>query len=92
MITFMGDIALLSNNLNSTYIPEHPYIANLEYVIGNVRELKPKINKVNLISDCMNFEDYFGSKPVALTIANNHILDYGIEGLQSTKGLLKKKE
>ena len=38
MITFLGDVALVSDNLESEYKPTNPYIFNLEYVIKDDRQ------------------------------------------------------
>jgi len=84
MITFMGDVALISNRLTSQYKPTAPYTFNLEYVIADPTGLMPIPNKINLISPNSNFEELFGSLPIAVNIANNHIFDYGKEGLERT--------
>ena len=83
MITFLGDIALLNSNISSEYITEGDYIANFEYVCDN-NNLTPVPGKINISSSYYDFESIFGAKPIALNVANNHILDYGIDGFMST--------
>ncbi|MBE6755892.1 MAG: CapA family protein [Clostridia bacterium] len=89
MITFLGDVALISNELTSEYKPNNPYIFNCEYVIGNKEELKPVTGKINLCSEKYNFSEIFGRNPVAVSVVNNHIYDYGEIGFQSTVTRLK---
>ncbi len=88
---FLGDVALLNNNFKQFYVPRFPYIFNLEYVIGNDECFQPTCGKVNLLSKNSNFNTYFGKNPVAVTISNNHTLDYGDEGVASTKRVLNDK-
>ena len=90
MITFVGDVVLYNKELKSDYIPKNPYIFNLEYVASdNVDDLNPTPNKINLASSNSNFEEIFGSNPVAVNMVNNHIYDYGECGFERT---LKKME
>lgn len=90
MITFLGDVALLQNSFSATYIPSNPYICNLEYVIDNGL-LKPIENKLNMKSSDCDFKKYFGRNPIAVTISNNHILDYGWDGYVNTRRVLQEK-
>lgn len=83
MITFLGDVALLSDTLDSQYRPLNPYIINFEYVTGD-GELTPIDGKINLYSANRNIKEIFGKQPVAAVIANNHTLDYGEDGLKQT--------
>lgn len=92
MIVFLGDVALLNNNYKRYYMPRFPYIFNLEYVIGDDKHLKPTCGKVNLISKDYDFDTYFGKNPAAVIISNNHTMDYGDEGLESTKRSLNAKQ
>ncbi len=84
MITFLGDVALISEGLKSEYIPEDRYVFNLEYVIGSKDKLQPIPGKINLISDRHNFADIFGKAPIAVSVANNHSFDFGADGLDGT--------
>lgn len=83
MMTFMGDVVLLNNKMTSCYKPQQPYIFNLEYVIPQAGRT-PVPGKINLSSDVRNFEDIFGSAPTAVTVANNHALDFGADGFHDT--------
>lgn len=83
MITFLGDIALLNDKVVSQYKPDGDYIANFEYVCIN-KAMKPTPNKINISSPTCDFKAVFGCSPIAVGVANNHILDYGIEGYNET--------
>lgn len=83
MITFLGDIALLNSDITSQYVPEGDYMANCEYVCLK-EPLKPTPGKIVVSSPYHDFKSIFGHNPVALDVANNHILDYGIEGFDQT--------
>ena len=87
MITFLGDIALLNSKITSDYKPDGDYIANFEYVCTELG-LTPTPNKINISSPYCDFNTIFGHNPIALNIANNHILDYGIEGFKSTLNVI----
>ena len=84
MITFLGDVALISEALESDYKPSYPYVFNFEYVFGDKERFKPIPNKINLCSQNCDYERIFGKNPIAVSIANNHIYDYGEDGVSST--------
>lgn len=85
MITFLGDVALISDDLQSEYKPAHPYVFNLEYVIkADDANLLPTRGKINLASQSCAFESIFDSLPIATNVVNNHIYDFGEDGFQST--------
>ena len=93
MITFLGDVALIDDNLQSEYKPENPYVFNLEYVVRDAKtELLPTLGKINLSSSNYAFENVFGKHPVAVDIVNNHIYDYGEKGFQKTTDKLQELE
>lgn len=92
MITFLGDVALISDDLKSEYEPQYPYVFNCEYVIGNKDAFTPTLHKINLCSDKNNFSEIFGRNPIAVSVVNNHIYDYGEEGFQSTVTSLESKK
>lgn len=91
MITFLGDVALISKDLKSDYKPSCPYIFNLEYVLGSNEHLTPVSGKINLCSEYDNFDEIFGANPIAVNIANNHICDYHSEGLKNTVSKVSEK-
>jgi len=92
MVTFLGDVAIISENLESKYKPCSPYILNFEYVYGHANEMEPQQGKINLCAPYIDFETIFGSKPVAVGIANNHIYDYGEAGVASTIKKLREAQ
>jgi hypothetical protein len=83
MITFLGDIALLNNKAVSLYKPDGDYIANFEYVCVS-KEIRPTAHKINISSPICDFKAVFGCNPIAVGVANNHILDYGLDGFKDT--------
>lgn len=92
MITFLGDVALLSSDMKSDYKPKYPYVFNLEYVIvDEVLKYKPIVGKINLSSSNTCFEKIFGSDPVAVNVVNNHIYDYDEVGFQNTLANITQK-
>lgn len=91
MIVFLGDVALISGNLTSQYKPAYPYVFNLEYVIGKKSAYIPTKNKINLCSEKSDFEEIFGTNPAAVSVANNHIMDYQSEGYEHTISSITQK-
>lgn len=89
MITFLGDVALIADDLNSEYKPHHPYVFNCEYVIGDKNAYAPTPKKINLSSEQYNFDGIFGKQPAAVCVVNNHIYDYGKHGFESTVSKLE---
>ena len=91
VFTFLGDVNL--NDENSVTVDlkiENPYVFNLEYVItGDVA--KPKQGKVNLKSLSAGFSELFGSNPIAVNLANNHVMDFGEQGYLDTLGVLSSE-
>ena len=63
-------------------------IINLECPI--IRGGTPEEGKINLKVQENYLDDIFGDKLFCVNIGNNHILDYGIEGLSSTVNELDK--
>ncbi len=92
MITFLGDVALISDDLKSRYKPQNSYVFNCEYVIGNKDVFSPTLHKINLCANKDNFSEIFGCNPIAVSIVNNHIYDYGEEGFKSTIDNLKSRK
>lgn len=91
MITFLGDVALLTGDFSSDYkITENPYVINLEYVTGKNR-YTPVDGKINLYSPNCNLENVFGQNPKAAVIANNHTFDFGEQGFSQTLKTLQEK-
>lgn len=89
IITFLGDVSLLSDSIVSQYSIQGEYVFNLEYVISNNIESFKK-HKVNLYGRETDFSIIFGKQPLAVSLANNHIMDCGIKGLDDTLSFLDK--
>ncbi len=86
MITFLGDVYL-----DKPYIIDFSldnYIFNLEFPIDN--QGVPASGKVNLGQGESYILDTFKKLPLAVCLANNHILDYGIDSYQKTIDYLKE--
>lgn len=87
-ITFVGDVyapMALRSQLSLT----PPWVCNLE---GPVTEARVgTTGKINLKMETLNLEKSLGSLPAAVSLANNHALDYGDDGLQDTLGVLRSK-
>lgn len=83
-ILFVGDI-YTNKSINIDLPREDIVVYNQEYVVGNQHILTPSENKVNLISESLCVKQLFKkSKHIFGNISNNHIKDYGKEGLNST--------
>lgn len=92
MITFLGDVSLISDDVKSSYVPKDNYVFNLEYVVaGEGSELKPVEGKINLKSSNSDFFGIFKKEPLAVCVANNHICDFGKDGFEETVENIKLK-
>lgn len=104
-IAFIGDIALfghLSLTVNphlSDYFEEvSGYLAKEDYVIGNLESPFSIAKKSHgaksayLYSDPENVEVLIWLHVSAVTLANNHMFDYGKEGYETTKRLLEEND
>ena len=88
-VTFLGDVSLLTPSMKSRYCLHGYYVFNLEYVVSSRAEL-PKKNKVNLHGSKVSFSSIFGKPPLAVSLANNHIMDYGVKGYKETVRFLQE--
>ena len=84
-VNFLGDVFLdkqykIKFDLNN-------YIFNLEYPLSKTGI--PAKNKVNLGVDNSYILDTFTKFPIAVNLANNHIMDYGEESYHETINYLK---
>lgn len=79
-VTFLGDV-FLPEPFESTLRFDN-YIPNLEYPITDAET--PAKDKVVLRAKQSYLEETFDSKPTAVCLANNHIMDYGVEGFNDT--------
>ncbi|MGE4444882.1 MAG: CapA family protein [Candidatus Altimarinota bacterium] len=86
MIQFLGDV-YLDKKYNSNINLDN-YIFNLEYPISN--RGTPAKNKINLIQNTSYIKDTFGKNPIAVCLANNHIMDYGDDAFEDTMKFLEQ--
>ena len=104
-IALLGDIALFGNMSISknrdwkAYFSEvEQVLAGMDYVVGNLEtpfSIKKKTNGAKsayLYSDLENVKILKYLHINAVTLANNHIFDYGKEGYETTKNVLEKNE
>lgn len=84
-LTLFGDTYLdKPYNLN---FDAGQYIVNLEYPIS--LRGTPAMDKVNLRQSRSYLKETFNHNPIAVNLANNHIMDYGEEAFYDTIQLLK---
>jgi hypothetical protein len=81
MLNFFGDVHL--DKPRRANVPlEGEYVFNLESPLTH--SSKPVWGKINLKSEGVYFKETFGKNPLAVCLANNHIMDYGSEGFLET--------
>jgi poly-gamma-glutamate synthesis protein (capsule biosynthesis protein) len=83
-LTFLGDVFLpraYAANLDGLGLAG-PFVFNLEYPITAAERGWP--GKVNLKASVNHIESTFGRLPAAVCEANNHIMDYGVDGFRDT--------
>lgn len=85
-VLFLGDWYLEHPVDASSTIDEYAYIFNLEAPIS--KRGKPALNKI-----CLRMKDNyilpsFGREPLAVCLANNHIMDYGALAFEDTLNTL----
>jgi len=87
-ITFAGD--LHAPEVFRSELPlSPPWVCNLE---GPVTKAQAGTSgKINLKIEEFVLEESLGSLPAAVSLANNHIMDYGEAGLKDTLGVLQKR-
>jgi len=79
-LIFLADVYL--DKEYTSNIKPNSYIFNLEFPISS--KGTPCKNKINLIQKKSYIKETFGSYPVAVCLANNHIMDYGEEAFLDT--------
>lgn len=85
-ITFVGDV-YAPGPFRSQLSLTPPWVCNLEGSVTTVRV--GTTGKINLKAEGFCLEESIGSLPAAVSLANNHIIDYGDEGLEDTLRLLE---
>ena len=102
-IAFIGDIALFGNLsiINNSHLKDYfeevsEFLQTEDFVVGNLESpfsAKKKTHGAKsayLYSDPENVEVLKWLNVSAVTLANNHMFDYGKEGYETTKQLLEK--
>ena len=94
-IALLGDIALFGHCSTKDFFKEiGEYLSTFDYVVGNLEtpfSLKKKTNGSKSAYICADPSSVGILKALhlnAVTLANNHMFDYGIEGYELTKRLL----
>jgi hypothetical protein len=85
-ITFAGDLYAPAA-FHSQLPLVSPWVCNLEGPITNAHA--GTTGKINLRVEHLNLEESIGSLPAAVSLANNHVLDYGDAGMRDTLRLLE---
>ena len=88
VLTFLGDV-WLPYQVESEIDVSDKYIFNLEGPI--TRSEIPAPGKINIKVDREFYKETFGKYPIAVCLANNHIMDYGEQGFLDTIEVLNKK-
>ena len=86
-INFLGDVYL--DKSYSVKISLEHYIFNLEYPLSIAGI--PALSKINLGQSRSYIEGTFNKMPVAVNLANNHIMDYGEAAFDYTIKYLEDK-
>jgi len=77
---FLGDVVL--DKPYRIDFTMDDFVFNLEYPLSC--EGIPAKNKINLCQDQCYFKETFGRYPLAVNLANNHIMDYGEDAFDKT--------
>lgn len=86
LLNFFGDVHL-EKPARSNVPLDGEYVCNLESPV--TRSARPVWGKINLKAGGIYFKETFGGNPIAVCLANNHIMDYGEEGLRDTLATLR---
>jgi len=79
-ISFLGDVVL--DQPYKVDVALDDFVFNLEYPLSTSGT--PARNKINLGFDTPYIKETFGKLPLAVNLANNHIMDYGEEAFLRT--------
>ena len=104
-LALLGDIALFGNmsisknkNWKAYFSKVEQVLSGMDYVVGNLEtpfSIKKKTNGAKSAYICSDVENIDILKHLhihAVTLANNHIFDYGREGYEITKQLLEENQ
>lgn len=87
-ILFLGDVFLpKAFGFQVKLTPDDEIIFNLEYAITESQQGHPA--KVNLKAERNHITETFPRPPLAVSLSNNHVADYGAQGLDETFESLK---
>ncbi len=100
-IALLGDMAFFgqmsqnnNNNVEEYFSDIAEYLKSFDYVVGNLEtpfSLKKKKHGAKSAYICADVEDVSLLKQLhvnAVTLANNHMFDFGVEGYETTKKVL----
>lgn len=87
-ITFLGDV-WLPKPFRTTAVMPGDFVFNLESPI--TRSGYPVTGKISLKAESSFIAGTFGRLPVAVCLANNHIMDYGSQGFFDTLAALRSE-
>ena len=85
-VTFVGDL-YAPTAFHSQLPLGSPWVCILEGPITTAHA--GTTGKINLKAEGLNLAESIGSLPAALSLANNHVLDYGDAGMRDTLRLLE---
>lgn len=81
MLTFLGDL-YCPTPVRVIGLPPGSLVVNLEAPVTQATEPWP--GKINLRTDACHLRAMFGDRSIIACLANNHIMDYGEQGLTDT--------
>lgn len=87
-LDFLGDVYL--DKIYNVDLNLNDFIFNLEFPLSTSGV--PAKNKINLGMDTSYILETFNKFPLAVNLANNHIMDYGEESFQDTLDYLAKNK
>ncbi|MFO7545427.1 MAG: CapA family protein [Trueperaceae bacterium] len=88
MIAFLGDVFLTRPVKVEAELPGS-VVCNLEAPLTMRTNGYP--GKINLRTDPRHFDETFPQAPIAVCLANNHVMDYGEDGLADTIEHLERR-
>ena len=83
----LGDVWLPNTYITKIRM-EGEFVFNMESPITNAHNPAP--GKINLKAEENHIMDTFGKNPIAVCLANNHIMDHGVLGLKDTISSLEQ--
>jgi poly-gamma-glutamate synthesis protein (capsule biosynthesis protein) len=97
-IAFIGNASISSNSNFKEYFSEvAEYLKTMDRVVGNletpfsVKKEPYGAKSAYICADCVDAELLSVLNVNAVSLANNHVFDYGVEGYELTKKILKSR-